>query len=193
MFNLKKNNMKEKLTGKLIKNSAGEFSLILEEVPFFVKESIPVTNGYVIAVSQHQDQELLQLSLKNCENIELGYDLDELVNEEFEKFDQECRIVYRKQLQESLTNMFQKAIELTNHNKFSTDDMIHAIAIALKRTQTTVDIIQDLQVKEWNVEIEMRSKNIDELRALNEGFLNNPNLYIPKLDSFGCLILKRII
>ncbi len=185
--------MKEKLTGKLIKNSAGEFSLILEEVPFFVKESIPVTNGYVIAVSQHQDQELLQLSLKNCENIELGYDLDELVNEEFEKFDQECRIVYRKQLQESLTNMFQKAIELTNHNKFSTDDMIHAIAIALKRTQTTVDIIQDLQVKEWNVEIEMRSKNIDELRALNEGFLNNPNLYIPKLDSFGCLILKRII
>ncbi len=193
MFNLKKNNMKEKLTGKLIKNSAGEFSLILEEVPFFVKESIPVTNGYVIAVSQHQDQELLQLSLKNCENIELGYDLDELVNEEFEKFDQECRILYRKQLQESLTNMFQKAIELTNHNKFSTDDMIHAIAIALKRTQTTVDIIQDLQVKEWNVEIEMRSKNIDELRALNEGFLNNPNLYIPKLDSFGCLILKRII
>jgi hypothetical protein len=39
----------------------------------------------------------------------------------------------------------------------------------------------------------MRSKNIDELRESNEGFLNDKNLYIPKLDADGCLILRNSI
>ena len=39
----------------------------------------------------------------------------------------------------------------------------------------------------------MRSKNIDELRQANEGFLNNQNLWIPELDSSGNLILERLL
>ena len=36
--------------------------------------------------------------------------------------------------------------------------------------------------KEWKVKIRMRSKNIDEIRESGEGFLNNPNLWIPDVE-----------
>lgn len=42
------------------------------------------------------------------------------------------------------------------------------------------------------VKVKMRSKNIDELRQANEGFLNNQNLWIPELDNNGNVILERI-
>jgi len=42
------------------------------------------------------------------------------------------------------------------------------------------------------VKVKMRSKNIDELRQSNEGFLNNQNLWIPELDNNGNVILERI-
>lgn len=43
---------------------------------------------------------------------------------------------------------------------------------------------------EWDVEIEMRSKNIDELRESKEGFLNNPNLYVPVVENGYINIIK---
>lgn len=132
---------------------------------------------------------MYNLSLKNCQAIERGYDLDELVNEEFFKFDQEARIVYRRQLQESLANMFSKALELMGDKKYSEEDMINIYILGGKyKTQKPEsfldrgnEIIQSLQQTEWDVEIVMDICG-DKVYAFSE----------PALDEQGCLILKRI-
>lgn len=46
--------------------------------------------------------------------------------------------------------------------------------------------------KEWKVDIRMRSKNIDELRESREGFLNNPNLWIPDIEH-NCISIQKFI
>jgi hypothetical protein len=45
---------------------------------------------------------------------------------------------------------------------------------------------------EWDVEIQMRSKNIDKLRESKEGFLNNPNLNVPVIENGYIKIIKII-
>ena len=139
---------------------------------------------------------LPNLSLKNCQAIELGYNLDELAKEE---------ILYNDQKREWWKQGFQKALELMGDKEFSVDDVKIAMLNAIQMSpyqgeqfrkdndyHMATDIIQSLQQTEWDVEVEMRSKNIDELRESNEGFLNNSNLYVPKLDQDGCLIITRV-
>lgn len=139
-----------------------------------------------------------KLSLKNCQAIERGYDLDELVDEEISEFDLEVRIVYRRQLRESLANMFSKAVELMGDKKFSEFlDKEKELGISdiktIERIQWYYNTYFDKsQQTEWDVDVKMRSKDIDELRESGEGFLNNKNLYVPELDADGCLILTRI-
>ena len=139
-----------------------------------------------------------RLSIKNCQAIECGYDLDELAksvphtcrnDEDWYK----CRAGF--------IEGFQKALELMGDKKFSENDVRKAVQLAIikdtdPKTIKTFknsedDIIQSLQKTEFEVEVEMRSKDIDELRELNESFLNNTNLYVPKLDADGRWILRR--
>lgn len=54
-------------------------------------------------------------------------EVDNLVEEEYFKFDQETRIVYRRQLQESLASMFNKAKETY---KYTEEDLRKAIGLA---------------------------------------------------------------
>ena len=138
-----------------------------------------------------------RLSLKNCQTIEQGYDLNKLVEEEYEKFDLDTRIIHRRQLQESLTNMFNKALKFLGDKQFTKDDMLNAYYLgsedgieyeglvqcgefndmhdADKYTKTLEDNFEKwLNRKEWNVEI-----------------LCNDDSTI-QLDNDGCLILKRI-
>lgn len=154
-----------------------------------------------------KEGDVLQLSLKNCQAIERGYDLDELAlneankREGFSLLSQELapfRLGYLKG--------FKKALELMGDKKFSEEDMKSFAQNYYREIRENTsnllwnqladkcleEHIQSLQENEWDVEIEMRSKDIDELRESNEGFLNNPNLYVPQLDEDDCLILKRV-
>jgi hypothetical protein len=136
--------------------------------------------------------ELQPLSLKNCLQVVNNYDLDEMATEYAEKR-KELDIPYANGLYYGFLEGFKKRNEM----KFSEEDMIkfgeycRSDSDGLIKTKDLFNEYQSLQKNEWDVEIEMRSKDIDELRESGEGFLNNKNLYIPKLDEDGCLIIKR--
>lgn len=130
-----------------------------------------------------KDYEWYKLSLKNCQEIERGYDLDELAM----GYDLYENINFVGQMR-TFKAGFQKALELMGDKKFSEDDLrlaMHFGKFGEANSQTTtIGFIQSLQHVEWEVEIEM-------VPAMS----NNGNVYygdIPKLDADGCLILKRI-
>ena len=107
-----------------------------------------------IATSVIGDNILLpNLSWKNCQAIENGYDLYELAKEE--------TIENEFNSEKSFIKGFQKALEILAENKFSVEDMIHAIAMGVNHSKfkmTSVDIIKSLQKTEWDVNIEMENK-----------------------------------
>ena len=90
-----------------------------------------------------------KLSLKNCQAIERGYDLDELVeNEE------------NKHYALGLKHGFQKALDLNNTKLYTLEDMMNCWNKALTfqdHKETLGEYIQSLQQTEWNVDIEMES------------------------------------
>jgi uncharacterized protein YktA (UPF0223 family) len=125
-----------------------------------------------------EDYGWYKLSLKNCQAIERGYDLDELAKIEYpicEVWNDEEALIRELAFKKG----FQKALELMGDKKFSEEDLMEAYS----RGQTNSPI-QSLQQTEWDVEVET-------VPALS----NNGNVYygdIPKLDENNCLILKRI-
>lgn len=134
------------------------------------------------------------LSLKNCQAIELGYDLDELalihVNDHLIKGTDEYH-----NSQVDFKEGFQKALEILGDKKFSEDDIIlfgEYIRVASQstpnvRTKDLFDEYQSLQQTEWDVEIEMEEKWIAGTSTYGHGEYELK----PKLDNNGCLILKR--
>lgn len=139
-----------------------------------------------------------KLSLKNCQAIECGYDLEELVksvphtcrnDEDWYK----CRAGF--------IVGFQTAMEILGDKKFSEDDIKEAMLNALEMTAYQIeqfrkdnkyhiatDIIQSLQQTEWDV-------YIVEEESHEYNMCSNPKDHVscltPKLDADGCLILKR--
>ena len=161
------------------------------------------------------------LSLKNCQAIENGYDLDELVKESMTQNKvKKDYLSFDEQVQRSggfiigFQEGFQKALSLLGDKKFSEEDMRKAIAFGWDYEgrpkeemleihnvnleynnsyfEDTQKYIQSLQQTEWDVEMLMESKDIDELRVDKGSFLKPNDIYKPKLDVDGCLILKRI-
>ena len=115
----------------------------------------------------------MSLSIKNCQAIENGYDLDELFNKVDESID------YHEFDFTSFRLGIETILELMGDKKFSEDDLMEAYS----RGQTNSPI-QSLQQTQWDVEVVM-------VPAMS----NNGNVYygdIPKLDADGCLTLKRI-
>jgi len=136
-----------------------------------------------------------KLSLKNCQEIELGYDLDELAEKHFGSFGigLERAMCYKAG--------FKKALEILGDKKFSEEDMREAIdmsrqgivVIRISEWETEKEfeyndtqIIQSLQQTKWDVIVEMEevSDGLDE-KAQHQYSKQ------PKLDADGCLILKR--
>ena len=135
------------------------------------------------------------LSLKNCQAIENGYDLDEMAK----KFRNETIMNSSFISDETSFKEGAKAIiELLGDKKFSEEQMFkmfiygHALtnAIKLKVVEDKPmgdifnDFIQLLQQTEWDVEIEMEEV------AIGDKYTPEPK---PKLDKEGCLILKRVV
>ena len=150
------------MKGKLIKRSNSRFDL-------YKIEDVDQLN----TIASSFDNPKGKLSLKNCQAIELGYDLDELVKEDF----------FRGKYQYHLANNhleffkagFQKALEILGDKKFSEDDILKAIEMYYEKGKIFIEIIQSLQQTEWDVEVE-----------------THPREWIKKLDEDGCLILKRL-
>ena len=108
-----------------------------------------------------------KLSLKNCQAIERGYDLDELAKEKypyektemFSCFELDCK-------QEGFIEGAKTILEILGDKKFSEKDVKLAINLAWDDDNlSTTDIIQSLQQTEWDVEVEME-KVIDETKIV---------------------------
>lgn len=181
------------MEAKLIEEKGNSFSLLLKGTNDL--------SGILAFTDFENEYTIGKLCLKNCLEIKKGYDLDKLVEEEFSKFDQDVRIIHRRQLKESLTNMFQKALELIKDKEFSKEDMHKALHLMRNKPRVPIigealdiiakienqrnEIIKSLQQTEWEVEIVME-------QVCNEVDEASQPLYHeqPKLDKNGCLILN---
>jgi hypothetical protein len=144
-----------------------------------------------------------KLSIENCQDIERGYDLDELAD----KYISNNKIYLDNYKEESHSKVsfidgFQKALEILGDKKFSKQDVKKAYMIGWNscnnfngndESQEFIEspgCIQSLQQTEWEVEIVMKkeldSKLHDDGR---EFFWIDGTKHL--LDADGCLILKR--
>lgn len=152
--------------------------------------------GWYIGFTDHEkvknfkgEQGLLKLSLKNCQAIERGYDLDKLAMKWFEGKGKNIYTDYNTM--PSFIAGFQKALEIRSDKKFSSRNMLKAFITGVFTDETSdydfefTELMQDLQQTEWDVEIVMEYVGKIKLNKLNE--------MKPKLDADGCLILKRKI
>jgi hypothetical protein len=140
-----------------------------------------------------------KLSLKNCQAIERGYELDELA-----KTDADLR--YNQPGEEDLwltrvTGIeygFNLALSILGDKKFSEKDLRTAYGVGYlmkinpsdEYHETLNGLVQLLQQTEWDVEIveECLDKNCDGINKKGECITTGK----PKHDADGCLILKRV-
>ena len=130
-----------------------------------------------------------KLSLKNCEVISNGYDLDELAEEwidvnshKWSNNNNEVGDNYG-----SFKSGFQKALEILGDNKFTYNQMVSAITESSISHRLPSLIIQDLQQTEWDVIVETTCDGLVTGLCIPE--VCDCNI-IPKLDEKGQLILK---
>ena len=162
-------------------------------------------NGLLIASTLESSKN--KISLKNCQAIERGYDLDELAHIRAEILNSYTSGTKWADDIDKLLTRYREVIELMGDKKFSEEDMEKAIELARETELKTggydprpftsnkyskKQIIQSLQQTEWDVEVEMECI----LGCINLT-LNGENSLCcgnkkPKLDENGCLILKRI-
>ena len=142
--------------------------------------TVPIMNDNGVDLREYT------ISLKNCQAIERGYDLDELVKGFIE------RTGYNDFDSYSYKLGFQKALELLGDKKFSEEDIRKVVnymfeqIVVFGNKVSALDVdrcIQSLQQNEWDVEIVMED-------SIGIGDKYTPDTK-PKLDENGCLILKR--
>lgn len=135
-----------------------------------------------------------KISLINCQSIEHGYDLDELIKNDYIKHSvKDDKLSLDEQIQRSggfnvgYKEGFQKALELMG------DDIFKWLSKKDYLSDDKDVLIEEYnQQSEWEVEILTEPMNLDEIKEQGKGFLNS-NTRKPKLDSNGCFILKRIL
>jgi|688.fasta_scaffold52260_6 hypothetical protein len=133
-----------------------------------------------------------KLSIKNCLEIKHGFDLEDLAENKWNNLSKDLHF-----------NLTEKAlwcvgfqhgsVEFLDDKKFSLEDMKKAFekgALKLGNNRYFDELIESLNKNEWNVEILMEKMNLDEIREQGKGFLN-ASTEKPKLDLYGCLILKK--
>jgi len=135
-----------------------------------------------------------RLSLKNCQAIELGYDLEDLAEEKYPIFNLGLNATTSIHTlhQESFKEGFQKALELMGDKKYSEED-IKKMMKSASYGWFEADFdkhLATLQQDIWDVEIieECLDKDCDGVDRKGDCITTGK----PKLDAEGCLILKRI-
>ena len=148
--------------------------------------TVPIMNDNGVDLREYK------LSLKNCQAIERGYDLDELATE-FE--DKNSDNHYDEGMIKGFIGGFQKALEILGDKKFSGDDIRKAYTTGWNSCNNFTgydenqefielpDCIQSLQQTEWDVEIEMETPGAT---YGHSGWHKEP-----KLDAKLSIILKR--
>ena len=137
-----------------------------------------------------------KLSLKNCEEIENGYDLDVLAKSEAIKISE--TEVRDEKLERIYKRGFQKALEILGDKKFSVEDIQNFIDSENPGQYPYIALQLKQKSNEWDVEIEMICPHpMDTYRCglqygCDEYGCNHPN-QVPYLDKDSCLILKRIL
>lgn len=155
------------MKGKLIKGkNSGEYMINLEGV------------GYVTTYESTLPH---KLSLENCQTIERGYDLDELVIHEIPYSSSTTLQVQRMRF----IHGFQKALEILGDGIFewlAKKDYLSDDKNILKEEYN--------QQNEWDVEVveQCLDPTCDGVNRKGECITTGK----PKLDADGCLILKRI-
>ncbi len=171
---------------KLNKNKM-EAKLIKKDESYFLQ-----IQPYALSYLQFDkpNVHILQLSSKNCQSIERGYDLDEL-----------AKNLYKESLNYHLQNEldytfgvidgFQKALELMGDKKFSEEDIHEVYSLGEAEDRFGFhDFLQQNNQTEWDVEIieECLDKDCDGVDRKGDCITTGK----PKLDAEGCLILKKI-
>jgi hypothetical protein len=166
-------------------------------------------HGIVIATSYEDGK----LSLKNCEAIENGYDLDELAFYEFPNNNFNGQTSIEQKIRQSAFKVgFQKALEILGDKKFSDIDVKRAMRMIFDWSEGEDDhsectslnnlwdkYFESTQQTEWDVEIikeyvgECKGNNNDGCFQDSPGHDCGCYEYKPKFDDKGCLILKRVI
>jgi hypothetical protein len=162
----------------------------------------------MIQMAKGKGIELIRLSLKNCQTIELGYDLDELINESFDNMGYHSTVTphEEKQFKLGYTLGFQKAFEILGDKNFTEEGLKQSLwdlgDVLFNNCQNGIkegepqkyinSIIQSLQQTEWDVIVEMEC-----VIGCQNLILNGENSVCcgdkkPKISEDGCLILKRI-
>lgn len=147
--------------------------------------------GYTLLVNMENilNKDLLtKLSLKNCQAIELGYDLDELSSLSSKSLLTDVSIREKFNYIVGYQMGFQKAIEILGDKKYTEDNMMQMAGYMsgiykipnVDGREEAKEYLKTFEVKEWDVEIEM---------CVSENYVETDIL---KLDSEGCLILKRL-
>ena len=133
---------------------------------------------------------LPNLSLKNCQAIERGYDLDELAKSECKNssYNDLNHLVER-----GFKIGFQKALEILGDKEFSEEDMEKCFNAESNGWVRADFYIQSLQQTEWDVEIVtlMDCHNDNTYLSTDEEAKLCTNTGIHAFDSEGNLILKR--
>ena len=124
-----------------------------------------------------------KLSLKNCQEIANGYDLENMAD--FYGAKAKGSLDFKLGANKGFEDGFQKALEILGDKKFSEDDVKKAILLSMKYNDNAV--IKSLQQTEWDVEIVTTKRMENGKSGLDVPIIK------PKLDADGCLILKRKI
>ena len=154
----------------------------------FLKGS--TNHGLIESLNIEEGPIRYKLSLKNCQAIELGYDLDELAK------------VFHEQHKFASSHIaditsfklgFQKALELMCDKIFTLDDMHTVFIMGREGMEDKMNryVTRIHEPTEWDVEIVMEPYH-------DGDFIGDGKTHVfeakwkPTLDSDGCLILKRI-
>lgn len=150
------------------------------------------------------DGYMKKLSLKNCEAIANGYDLDELAKMHHKlQYCDAYNADIAPYVEADYKAGFQKALSILGDKKFSKDDLALAYSSGWVQRHNEEgsyygmqkEFIQSLQQTEWDVEIAYEKDcyssagRCDKL-IMADCIICTPVTYLHDLD--GCLILKRI-
>lgn len=146
-----------------------------------------------------------KLSIKNCQAIECGYDLNGIKVSSMEDFyaelgegptgNDDINSMIKKNYAYGVEFALHKILEILVDKKFNEDDMRKAVYEGVKIGRgtpfvvpATDDYLKSLQKSEWDVEIIMEEKWIPGTSVYGQGDYE----LIAKLDSEGNIILSSI-
>ena len=174
------------LPGTLMKLGDNNYKLYIDRIPFATVSDSPYN----------------KLSLKNCEAIANGYDLEDLSLRYCDsRFNLDpCTVqTFERLHRETFEAGFKKSLEILGDKKFSEEDIKKALEFDKfenefnnKFYESQESFIQSLQQTEWKVEVIMECSIGCPHFKLNGEKSVCCGGKTPRLDSDGCVILKRL-